>query len=346
MERREKILVGEDLDMSSVHAGELSQSSGVISLPSANRLADLSLASDLTDSEFENEGTVLTSSACGNLQEYSNGVQDEKIGKIPNNFLMKSCMLPYSQRLVNSLKQDPNITDRQSENPSVMTKEKTKHDCIVSDGKLSKDIRSDLNIFEGEEIAGITTVSLDDARAALQQHCNLLSDRQLLKDLFKSLDDKIEQEPVSSVSIQPHCSSKNKIIIPYLEDFLDYSMEEEKYKQLVFNPSVMYSFKSQSNNSVSNTNFNQGNHVVGGIESFVNPQVDPSDDTRTCGTLVENLDITSSSPIEQGALQKGPSFERHVKFQSATTSTQIEGNECGDNQELECDDQQSLKVLK
>lgn len=364
MEGRE-ILDAEDLYLSPLHPGEWSQSSGVISLPSANRLADLSLASDLTDSEVENEATILTSSACGGHQDNSNNIQCQKNFKKPYNFLMKSSMLPYSQGSVDSLNKNLDITevsisDRQSEVPSAITKEGSEHEGSTSDRKSSKDICPVMNVTEDEGITDMPAVSLDDVRAALQQHCDLLSDRHLLKDLLKSLDDKIEQEPGAGVSVQSQCSGKKQNMTPDQKDYLDNSLEEENYKQLVFHPSVMSSLNSQSNNCMSNTNFNQGSHVHDGTESFVNPQVDPPDGPRASGPLQENPPVASfnSSPVEQEVLQKctnklatHPGFGRHVKFQSTTASTQeslvqVEGKECRDNQELHCGAQQSLKVLK
>ncbi|XP_063885773.1 uncharacterized protein LOC135114052 [Scylla paramamosain] len=353
MDGRENILDPEDLSV--VHPGELSLSSGVISLPSANRLADLSLASDITDSEVENEATVQIFSACG-YEDHSNDRQYEKYVKVVNSFSMESSMLPHSQRLSDSLKSDPDMNDKLSEAPSLITKERTRHDGSVPNGKSFK-IGSNMNVIEDERITGMPTISLDDVRTALQQNCSLLNDRHLLKDLLKSLDDKIEQEPTGNVSIRPQFPGNKQQITSDQKNFLVSNFKENP-KELVFNQSVMSSPKSLSINYVSNGNIDNRNRMVDGVEALVNLQVEPPDGPRTSETPQENFHVAlfNSSLVEQEALQKcsdkpatHSDLGKHVKFQSTTTTTQdplvqIEGKKYGDK--LDSGAQQSLNVMK
>ncbi|XP_045111381.1 uveal autoantigen with coiled-coil domains and ankyrin repeats-like isoform X2 [Portunus trituberculatus] len=343
MDGKEKILDPEDLSL--VHQGELSLSSGVISLPSANRLADLSLASDLTDSEVENEPIVQTFSAYGH-EHLSNNRQFGKYVKGANRFSMKSSMLTHSQRLSASLQSDSDINDKLNEVPSVITKERARHDSSALNEKSLKK-GSNMTVTEDERIIGMPSISLDNVRTALQQNCSLLNDRHLLKDLLKSLDDKIEQD---SVSIQPYLPGNKQ------EINLDSNVEENKH--LVFNQLVMSSPKSSSINCVSDGNFDNRNHMVGEVEPLVNSQVEPLHGSRSSETPQENLHVAlfSSSLSEQEALPKPADkltfhsgLGKHVKFQSTTNTTQdplveTEGKKYGNKLDLGA--QQSLNVLK
>ena len=345
MDGKEKILDSEDFSL--VHPGELSLSSGVISLPSANRLADLSLASDLTDSDVENEATVQTFSAYGH--EYlSNDRQYEKYVKVANSFSMKPSMLPHAQTLSVSLKSNPDISDKLSEAPSVISKERTRHDGSVLNGK-SFEIPPNINVTEDKMNTGMPTISLDDVKTALQQNCSLLNDRHLLKDLLKSLDDKIEQEPTQS-----YFSGNKQQITSDQKKVLDSNVEENQ-KRLFFNQPVMSSPKSLSINCVSNGNFDNGNHTLAEVGPLVNPQVG---DSRTSETPQENhlVALFNSSLIEQEAVQKfvgnpasHSSLGKHVKFQSTKNTTrdplaEVEDKKCGSK--LDSGAQQSLNVLK
>ncbi|XP_050713239.1 uncharacterized protein LOC126996613 isoform X2 [Eriocheir sinensis] len=359
MGTRENILDPEESYLSPGHP-ELSLSSGIISLPSANKLADLSLASDLTDSEAENEPTILTSRPCGDFNDGAHEIFQRENRKIASDTL-NSSMLSYSQKSVSSMEK-PSITEtstyrRFREMPSRISKERYTHEGIVSDEEPSRDFCPSKNTTQGEAVPSLPSLSLDAVRGTLQQHCNLLSDRHLLKDLLESLGEKIEQKPEPGVSVQSPYSGR-ELKIDTHEKCMDNDLKGNSNalgvldKQFPSQLSTMFSPKSHFSECTSNTNFDQGSHVLNEAESLMKSQLDYNEAHAISGSSQEHVCTTmpNSKPTGQEVLQKLPSYGRHVKLQLPTSSAQdspmnAEGDEYDGKKEL-CNTHQSLKVLQ
>lgn len=358
MGSRENILDLEESYLSPAHP-ELSLSSGIISLPSANKLSDLSLASDLTDSEAEKEPTILTSRPCGDFDDGAHILQkgNKKIASDTFN----SSMLSYSQKFVGSLEK-PSINDTSShrrfrEKPSSISKERYTHEGIVSDEEPSRDFCPFKNTTQGEAVTSMPSLSLDAVRGTLQEHCNLLSDRHLLKDLLESLNEKIEPEPEPDMSVQSMYSER-KLKVEAHEKCIDSDVKanhnalELMDKQFPSQLSTMFSPKSNFSECTSNNNLDQGSHVLNQAESSMKSHLNNNEVHAISGSSQLHIYTTMPNfkPTAEEVLQRLPSSERHVKLQLPTSSAQdspmnCEGEEYNGKKEL-CNTQQSLQVLQ
>lgn len=360
MGTKENTLDTEESYLSPAHP-ELSLSSGVISLPSANKLADLSLASDLTDSEAENEPTVLTSRPCYDCGDGTNDISHNENKKMSSDTL-KSNMLPNFQRSVNSLENTfrtgASTSSRCIEIPSSLSIERYRPESIIFNEEPSRDFCPAKNATQVEEIPSLPSPSLDVVRGTLQQHCNLLSDRHLLKDLFESLDGKVEEEPEPYVSVQSQCPGKESKTNSAHEEFIGSEVRESSNalgmldKQFPAQPSTVCSLKCHRSEYASITNFDQGKYVLSKDESLRKSQLDH----REAHTAFESSreDIFTSKfnlePAQQEVAEISPSDRRHVRLQLPEGSSQdsflnVEGKENEGNKEL-LNSQQSFKVLQ
>ncbi|XP_071527083.1 uncharacterized protein [Panulirus ornatus] len=191
---------GEDC-VSAGHPLELSQSSGVMSLPSGNKLAEISITSDITDSEIENEDAVLGSHTYHGLKKNLQcNTEREKPDSAANAEL---CFSEFTTQCA--------VTDKRynngksgTENGAVENIHTDKFLTNMTDSnsyaddanrKLVSDVLySTVPLHKYDEVPVMPNLSLDDVRFALQENCNLLSDHHLLNDLLKSLDEKINQD--------------------------------------------------------------------------------------------------------------------------------------------------------
>lgn len=204
----------DDDDISSVtgHHLDLSQSSGIMSLPSGNKLADLSITTDITDSETENEETVLGSN---NQSKMKNELHCPAHGDTPavtaGASLQPSILtvLPRSNESLGNF--DNERSDAEKRNGNYMQTDKlpvsTADSAILKVNNASLKLApmasySTVPVAENEEEPlTMNTLSLDDVKSALQKNCNLLSDRHLLNDLLKSLDDEIGNNSVITSNV-------------------------------------------------------------------------------------------------------------------------------------------------
>lgn len=354
MGSRENILDPEESYLSPGHP-ELSLSSGIISLPSANKLEDLSLSSDLTDSEAENEPTVLTSRPCGDYTDGTNDILHREIKNIsgdPSN----STMLPHSQRSARSPEKptvvEENICSRSRDMLPSISKERYMNDAIVSDEEPSRDLCISKNTTQDDAMPRLPTLSLDAVRGTLQQNCNLLSDRHLLKDLLESLEEKIEQESEPDMSVQSLCLGRESKTNIAHEKSTDSDLKNNNNalgmlgEQFPSELSTTLDAKNPLSAYASNTKFDQENHVLINTESSIKSHLDLKEAHTTSRPSQAYL---NPKPADQKVLQKLPNHERHVKVQLKTSTAQsslleVEG-EGGSEKEL-CSTNESLQVLQ
>lgn len=359
MECKENSLDAEESYLSPAHP-ELSLSSGVISLPSANKLADLSLTSDITDSDAENEPTVLTSRPCSDHKDGADGTLHRENKKMSSDPLKPSTS-PRSHQSVNLLEKKLNTEaiaqSHCREIISSTNKEMYKHESNVSDEEPLRDFYPSVNVTHGEAVLSLPNLSLVSVRGTLQQNCNFLSDRCLLKDLLESLDEKIELEPRTHVTVQNSHSGRVQKISPIHEKGIGNDFRENDNalnvldKQFPSEPSTVSCLKSYSGESASFANAYQGSQVLNEAESLRKSQLDHHDAHATSALSQKHIYTTMlySKPAGQEVLEKS-NCEKHVKLQSLEGSIQdplldVEDEEYKGTKEL-FSTQQSLKVLQ
>lgn len=191
---------GEDC-VSAGHPLELSQSSGVMSLPSGNKLAEISITSDITDSEIENEDTVLGSHTYHGLKKNLQcNTEREKPDSAANAELCFSeftTQCAVTNKRYNNGKSDTENGAVENIHTDKFLTNMTDSNSYADDANrklVSDESYSTVPLHKYDEVPVMPNLSLDDVRFALQENCNLLSDHHLLNDLLKSLDEKINQD--------------------------------------------------------------------------------------------------------------------------------------------------------
>ncbi|KAK3855705.1 hypothetical protein Pcinc_037901, partial [Petrolisthes cinctipes] len=171
-----------------IHA-ELSQSTGseALSLPSGNRLADISLSSDIADSDFENEDTVLT-----NAPQQSINVT----GNVTSNMQHDDQSVPRKPAENKQQKGGGSVLSEYSfdTRPTRNISGSGTNLRLVSPLEDSTSERGTSRETEWRKPHGLSNLSLGDVKVALQENCNLLTDQRLLDDLLKSLDEKMQKD--------------------------------------------------------------------------------------------------------------------------------------------------------
>lgn len=205
----------------SSHA-ELSQSTGTgsdaLSLPSGNRLADISLSSDIADSEIENEDTVLTSAPHKSLSVVTSDMHNDT-WSVPIQYAEDK-----QQEEGGTGRHEYKFDTRSSSNIS---------GCNVKSVSASNNVLFNRSNFQETEwrkplsLSYSSHLSLGDVKVALQENCNLLTDQHLLDDLLKSLDKKIQEDSSfnSSHSTQVHQSYKIPVVEPNRDPGLNLSRQ-------------------------------------------------------------------------------------------------------------------------
>lgn len=180
---------------------EMSQSSGVMSLPSGNKLADITITSDITDSEIENEDTVLGSHTLHELKkDLQCNTDRDRPSTTANAELYSSVSTSQStvtDRKFNSGRsamENNAIEHIHSDKFLMNTTDSSSHTGDASRKMISDEFYSAMPLPTYGEVPAMPSLSLDDVRFALQENGDLLSDQHLLNDLLKSLDEKISQD--------------------------------------------------------------------------------------------------------------------------------------------------------
>lgn len=182
----------QEVDDNSSSATQLSQSSGVPSLPSGNKLAEISITTDISDSETDGEDKCLYSSM--------------------KPLLFKKAGLPILVDLGHDTRErsDADISAWCGEQQDA---EKSRHRSLASVG--TKPVKLKPNVNEDRvgsnapppKVSNTTEnlsdgLSLDDVKVTLQENGNLLSDRGFLNELLKSIDEKIAEDiPMESQNL-------------------------------------------------------------------------------------------------------------------------------------------------
>ncbi|KAK4311045.1 hypothetical protein Pmani_017424 [Petrolisthes manimaculis] len=171
-----------------IHA-ELSQSTGseALSLPSGNRLADISLSSDFADSDFENEDTVLTNAPQQSINVIGNVTSDMQHD---DQSVPRKPVENKQQKSGGSALSEYSFDTRPTRNISG-SGTNLRLVCLLED---STSERGPSRETAWRKPHGLSDLSLGDVKVALQENCNLLTDQHLLDDLLKSLDEKMQKD--------------------------------------------------------------------------------------------------------------------------------------------------------
>ncbi|XP_042886078.1 uncharacterized protein LOC122262190 isoform X2 [Penaeus japonicus] len=190
----EETYEAEDNPSSAAQLTELSQSSGVPSLPSGNKLAEISITTDISDSETESDDKCLFTSM--------------------KPLLAKNTGLPTLVDL------GPDASGRSLASTDISTRsgefhgtEKSIFKPLASLG--TKAVKLKLNENEGRVGRDVPlskgshatetfpdNLSLGDVKVTLQENGNLLSDRGFLNELLRSIDEKIAEDiPMESQNL-------------------------------------------------------------------------------------------------------------------------------------------------
>ncbi|XP_047495645.1 uncharacterized protein LOC125043532 [Penaeus chinensis] len=182
----------QEVEDNSSSATQLSQSSGVPSLPSCNKLAEISITTDISDSETDGD--------------------DKSLYNSMKPLLFKKSGFPILVDLGHDTRErsDADISAWCGEQQDA---EKSRHRSLVSMG--TKPIKLKPNVNEDRDgsnappskVSNTTEtlsdgLSLDDVKVTLQENGNFLSDRGFLNELLKSIDEKIAEDiPMESQNL-------------------------------------------------------------------------------------------------------------------------------------------------
>nr|XP_045591927.1 uncharacterized protein LOC123753955 isoform X1 [Procambarus clarkii]XP_045591928.1 uncharacterized protein LOC123753955 isoform X1 [Procambarus clarkii] len=350
---------GEDFLSTASQQLDLSQSSGVMSLPSGNKLANISITSDITDSELENEETVLDSSTQSKMKtdlhftrERGTAVSTAAAASAPS----RSSTPPRSTDIDD---RKPNVKDTyrdymHNDRVPVSTTDSSSLKANNANMQMMPGVSySTVPVVEHEEPFTVTSLSLDDVRFALQKNCNLLSDRHLLNDLLKSLDEEIGHDSAACTSssifasqkypkyfVPPNrdpgpslgCKSSNKANVGIMTQ--NAATSDSSYVQLTHDPYYVQNYKSSScynpASSIPGTSSSQGHLTNDNLRYIQQDSQRPQAGSNNEGDH-DNLEIiphqvsndvfsshlfkfaTTTPFIEELGCDKNP--ERHVQFQ-------------------------------
>ncbi|XP_042225024.1 uncharacterized protein LOC121868436 [Homarus americanus] len=208
----EEIHDGEDCLSSADQPLDLSQSSEMMSLPSGFKLADISITSDITDSEIENEDTVLGSNICkGFKKDMLCNTQVDTLaatGSVSVHFSTPTVPSGSVGLLRNS--DEGKLKFESSSNEQSHADELSTGTAIIT----SCHINSTVSVASNGEVPAVTSLSLDDVKFALQENCDLLSDRHLLNELLKSIDEKLGEDSAADCTSHIDSLRYSKSLVP------------------------------------------------------------------------------------------------------------------------------------